>query len=223
MRIDMSVKFDLQTGRVQWSLKTVDDATGDFPVDALAGFLPPEDGPGRGQGYVTFSIKPKPGIAAGSTVKNTASITFDVNDPIVTNEVSNVVGDAADIVLLVSSSPSVDAGQQTTIQFTVINDGPQTAQDTRFTLSLLQGGTLIRLTADEGDCSGSQCQLGNLAVGSQVNIVAELESGSEIALSITGETISSVLEINPVDKRRDVQVTVIPSSGFSIFLPTVQK
>lgn len=92
MAIDMTASLDPQTGRIEWWLKAIDTATGLPPEDALAGFLPPEDGTGRGQGHVSFLIKPKANVALGTRIANTASIVFDTNDPIATNEVWNTIG-----------------------------------------------------------------------------------------------------------------------------------
>ncbi len=92
MAIDITASLNPQTGRVEWRLKAIDTATGLPPEHPLAGFLPPEDGTGSGQGHVSFSVKPKATIPAGTSVTNGASIVFDTNDPIQTNEVSNQVG-----------------------------------------------------------------------------------------------------------------------------------
>ena len=56
------------------------------PSNPLVGFLPPEDGTGRGEGYVTYSISPSPGVANGTTVSNVAEISFDDSTEIATNE-----------------------------------------------------------------------------------------------------------------------------------------
>lgn len=42
--------------------------------------------PAGSQGYFQFRVKPKAGLVAGTEIKNTASIYFDFNAPIVTNE-----------------------------------------------------------------------------------------------------------------------------------------
>jgi hypothetical protein len=42
-------------------------------------------------GLVTFSIKPKPGLALNTQLLNTASIIFDFNSPIVTNTTLNTI------------------------------------------------------------------------------------------------------------------------------------
>ena len=50
------------------------------------GFLPPEDGTGRGNGYFAYLVKPKPGLPAGSEIRNVARITFDYQETIATNQ-----------------------------------------------------------------------------------------------------------------------------------------
>jgi hypothetical protein len=91
MAIDIEASVNIQTGRLEWRLKAIDTATDDFPEDPLAGFLPPEDGSGRGQGYVSFFIKPKADIPLGTQITNKASIVFDTNEAIETNEVWNTI------------------------------------------------------------------------------------------------------------------------------------
>ncbi|MBE2212292.1 MAG: hypothetical protein IAE82_00355, partial [Opitutaceae bacterium] len=61
------------------------------PRDSLAGFLPPNDAQHRGEGFVTFMIKPQPGQADGTEIRNIASIVFDTNDAIITNEAVNTL------------------------------------------------------------------------------------------------------------------------------------
>jgi len=92
LAIDINVSLNVQTGHIEWRMKLIDTATGDFPEDPFAGFLPPEDGTGQGQGFVTFSVKPKSDIVDGTVVTNKASIVFDTNEAIVTNQVSNTIG-----------------------------------------------------------------------------------------------------------------------------------
>jgi flagellar hook assembly protein FlgD len=58
-------------------------------IDAIE--LPPNVNPPEGEGYVTFSVKPKSGTASGTVLKNTATITFDINAPIRTNQVLNTL------------------------------------------------------------------------------------------------------------------------------------
>jgi hypothetical protein len=61
----------------------------------LAGFLPPNDASGRGEGFVTFFIDPAAGLADGAPIANAAEIVFDTNAPIVTEPVRNAVDGTA--------------------------------------------------------------------------------------------------------------------------------
>ena len=79
------------TGLFTIDLRSVDAVTGGFPRDSLAGFLPPNDAQHRGEGFVTFMIKPKPGQADGTQIRNIASIVFDTNEAIITNESLNTL------------------------------------------------------------------------------------------------------------------------------------
>ena len=83
-----------ETGLVTWRIHSYDDLTGQLPEDPLAGFLPANDETHAGEGYVTFSIWPRSGLLQGARVANRASIIFDVNDPILTNVVTNTVDTA---------------------------------------------------------------------------------------------------------------------------------
>lgn len=82
-------------GLVNWTFRTRDVTTGDWPEDPYAGFLPPEDGTGRGQGYVTFTLEARDDLSAGTVITNAADIVFDTNAAITTNEVFNTLSDAA--------------------------------------------------------------------------------------------------------------------------------
>lgn len=89
--VDIFGILDPSTGLVEWTFRTLDPETGDLPIDALAGFLPPNDDTKRGEGHVTFSILPKADIPLGTEIRNKASIIFDINDAIITNEVRRVI------------------------------------------------------------------------------------------------------------------------------------
>ena len=46
------------------------------------------------QGFVSFQIKPRAGLADGTTLENDASIFFDFNAPVLTNAVHHAIGHA---------------------------------------------------------------------------------------------------------------------------------
>ena len=53
--------------------------------------LPPNVNAPEGEGYVTFSVDLKPGLPTGTQIKNKATIIFDYNAPIETNEYVNTL------------------------------------------------------------------------------------------------------------------------------------
>lgn len=89
------VSLDRQTGALTLWMRSMDTATKDLPLDAFAGFLPVNDASGRGQGSLSFRLRPKPGLANGTVINNQATITFDptyeVNPPIRTATVRNTM------------------------------------------------------------------------------------------------------------------------------------
>ena len=67
--------------------------TGQPPSDPSVGFLPPNPINGtEGQGFVTYTIRPRKDAETLSTVDAKASIVFDMNEPIDTPPVFNTVG-----------------------------------------------------------------------------------------------------------------------------------
>jgi len=84
-------------GRLAWTFRTLDPGTGDLPEDAMAGFLPPNDSTGRGKGWVSFSVRTKTGLAPGTRIANSATIVFDTEAPITTNEVFHTIGLPGDV------------------------------------------------------------------------------------------------------------------------------
>ncbi|MFO0799724.1 MAG: LamG-like jellyroll fold domain-containing protein [Gemmataceae bacterium] len=77
--------IDTATGRVFARFQSVDPLT-ELPPDVLTGFVPPENDTGRGQGHVSYTVRPKPNLPTGTQIRNVALITFDVNAPISTDQ-----------------------------------------------------------------------------------------------------------------------------------------
>jgi len=78
-------------GRAFWVFQSLDPLTLAPPTSGFTGFLPPEDGSGRGQGRVQYSLGAGGNTLTGSVVANKADIVFDSNAPITTNQTQNVV------------------------------------------------------------------------------------------------------------------------------------
>jgi hypothetical protein len=103
---DVTSEFDFGTGCLDVTFRTLDPDTGDLPDDVFAGFLPPEDGTGRGQGHIALSITSKDDLDDATVITNRGTIVFDVNEAIVTNEWVNTVGASSLPVLTVATAGS---------------------------------------------------------------------------------------------------------------------
>jgi hypothetical protein len=86
LTVEIHAGLDLESGRFQIVFSTLDPGTG-LPPEVTLGFLPPEDGTGRGQGHVSYRIRPKPGLPSGTEIFNIAWITFDFAETIATDQV----------------------------------------------------------------------------------------------------------------------------------------
>jgi len=92
LNVRIATDLDLQTGAASWYLRSVDPYSFDgWPSSALEGILPPNDKTGRGQGFITFSVRTYPDLATGTRVENTSQIVFDLEEPIATNTVFNTI------------------------------------------------------------------------------------------------------------------------------------
>ena len=84
--VQVEAGVHLATGQVYTNFYTTDPATG-LPPPVDIGFLPPEDGTGRGNGFFAYLVKPKAGASPGTEIRNVALITFDYQETIATNQV----------------------------------------------------------------------------------------------------------------------------------------
>lgn len=89
--VDITAEIDHATGTAKWTFRTLDPQTGQLPEDPLAGFLPPNDTTGRGEGHVSFTVRPRQNLPLLTPITNRAVITFDTETSITTNEVRNTI------------------------------------------------------------------------------------------------------------------------------------
>jgi RHS repeat-associated protein len=82
----IELAFDTTSGVVTATFQSIDPNT-NLPPNVLIGFLPPEDGTGRGLGYFSYTVLPKAGLPTGTQIRNVATIIFDDNQPITTDQV----------------------------------------------------------------------------------------------------------------------------------------
>ncbi len=87
----INAKLDMGTGLITWRFQSIDPATGLPTNDPLAGILPPNTTPPRGEGSVMFTVKVKSNLVTGAEIRNQARIVFDTNAPIDTPEWLNTL------------------------------------------------------------------------------------------------------------------------------------
>ena len=87
--VRINAQLDTSTGIIKWYLVTLDTTTMELPEDPMGGFLPPNINPPEGEGSVTFTVGLKQSLTHGSEFKDKATIVFDMNAPLTTNEWSN--------------------------------------------------------------------------------------------------------------------------------------
>ncbi|OQC44742.1 MAG: PKD domain protein [Bacteroidetes bacterium ADurb.Bin028] len=86
-------KFEEESGAVHFEFISLNPETMAEEEDALIGFLPPNGEFGEGEGFVEFVVGVKPDLSTGTEIQNKASIIFDTNAAIETNEYINTIDD----------------------------------------------------------------------------------------------------------------------------------
>jgi hypothetical protein len=89
--VDVNAGIDVTTNEAFWVLKAIDPTTLQAPLDPLLGLLPVDDSLGRGEGFVTYTVRAKNSSRTGDSLHAVAKIVFDVNEPINTPRISNVI------------------------------------------------------------------------------------------------------------------------------------
>ena len=151
LAVNVSGMFNPQAGRTEWRVAVLDTNTGFWPMDALSGILPPEDGSGRGQGHVKLRVKPKVSVPLGTFITNTATIVFDNNDPITTAPVWNMIGDVPSLAATIAYLPGrITAGMPFFYTVAVTNTGTNLVGHVVLTNALPSGVTVLNATATQG-------------------------------------------------------------------------
>jgi hypothetical protein len=95
LRVDVTAGLNGTTGVATWTLQAIDPTTGQPPANPLDGFLPPDNAAHAGEGFLTYSAKPRAGRTSGTTVNGRASIVFDANTAMPTNTAANTLDSGA--------------------------------------------------------------------------------------------------------------------------------
>jgi putative cell wall-binding protein/protocatechuate 3,4-dioxygenase beta subunit len=119
--VDVEAGLDPTSGVVTWTLTTIDPAIDDIPDESDAGFLPPNNALREGEGFVDYSIAPASTVT-GTEITAQASIVFDVNEPIITNEWRNTIDDDRPLAGM-AALPAESTGPTIEIEWTASDVG----------------------------------------------------------------------------------------------------
>ncbi|WP_162052193.1 CARDB domain-containing protein [Gloeothece verrucosa] len=89
--VDVSTGINIETGEIFWEFTSIDPTTGEPPIEALKGFLPPNLSSPQGEGFVNYTIRPKRNVTTGTVIDAQATIIFDINEPISTPPIFNTL------------------------------------------------------------------------------------------------------------------------------------
>ena len=84
-QVQIEAGLQVFSGLVYANFRSIDPATS-LPPPVNIGFLPPEDGTGRGMGHIAYTISAKPNLPTGAQIRNVALISFDLLPGIATNQ-----------------------------------------------------------------------------------------------------------------------------------------
>ena len=76
--VDVNAIFNALTGMLTWTFTSIDPTTFDIPVgNVLEGFLPPDVTAPEGEGWVSYSVQPKPAVVTQTAINAQATVIFD--------------------------------------------------------------------------------------------------------------------------------------------------
>lgn len=87
----VSGKLDTISGVIKWEFLSLNPTSLLDEEDPFIGFLPPNNDNRDGEGFVSFSVALKEELGTNDVLKNQATIVFDANAPILTNEYVNTL------------------------------------------------------------------------------------------------------------------------------------
>lgn len=87
---EVNLNYDSNTGVAQWTITSLDPMTMEETYDIMQGVLPVNSN-GNGIGFLSYNIGIKKEMADGDEISNSATITFDFEEPIETPVWTNVV------------------------------------------------------------------------------------------------------------------------------------
>lgn len=135
--VDVVAGIDVDKREVFWKFNSIDPETGLVPTDVNKGFLAVNDSLHSGEGFVNYTIQASDEVITNDSVKAQATIVFDDNESIITNEAFNTFDTDSPVSTITSQLTFVDQNVDLTLSgtdsgsgiasydvYVSVNDGP---------------------------------------------------------------------------------------------------
>lgn len=203
-------QLDVETRLLTFHFLTLDPETGDLTEDAFGGFLPPNVNAPEGEGFVTFTIGVQDNLLHNDFVENEASIFFDANPAIVTNNYLNTFD-----LILPESEVAIENPIATDTTFLVNVSGTDDGSGIRYYQIYVSenGGDYLLSSIEYAETFyftgtfGSSYQFYSIAVDSVGNM--------ETAPLVPDAEVSVVTGVNNIrDNLAGFKVTPVPAGDY---------
>lgn len=173
--------------------------------------LPPNVEAPEGQGFVTFAVRPRAGLAAGAEIRNAASIVFDFNPAIATPAVVHEVRETADLGTALAAPAVASGGGAVAATAIAVNGAGDVATDV---ILIVSAGVPITAAAPEtGACAGVgtrtvTCEIGALAADEGVAVSLALDGTAPGVYAVTSSVTSDAFDAFNADDTDAVEIEV---------------
>lgn len=192
--LDVAARIDTTTREITWTLTSIDPATGDVPVDSSLGFLLPNDETGRGDGFVSYTVKPLRNVATGTVIDAQARIVFDSEGPIDTPAIFH----------------TLDAGGPSSAVLALPADSEDNSFVVRWAGTDAAGGSAVRDYEVYVSIDGGAWQLWQLAT-TDTEALYEGEPGHSYAFYSVARDNAGNVEAAPAEA--DAEIRVLAQTG----------
>ncbi|RMG34096.1 MAG: hypothetical protein D6720_10205, partial [Gammaproteobacteria bacterium] len=100
VRVSAGIDLYQDPASARWVIQAIDPLTGEQIQDGTRGLFPPNTEGGKGEGFVTFTVKPGEDVATGTHITAQARVLFDTAAPEETTELTQVVDGQAPVTTL---------------------------------------------------------------------------------------------------------------------------
>lgn len=201
--VDVTAGLDIVNRRAFWVLETIDPATGLQPNAIDRGFLAVDDSTGKGQGFVTFTVRAKTNTTNDDHIVESAQIIFDTNPAIATPSVSNRIDASAPVTRIRPISSIMDT-TSFNLQWTISEAGAG-YKNSDIYVSDNSGAYTIYRSAVTDSLVSFQGTLGHtyrfFALGrDNANNLEAMKSAGEVTVTINQSTPPSIIHTLQIER-----------------------